>query len=128
MDSKKSYPMNKKISQDAEFCGKVPLHQTNLVQPHGILLILDSNNYKILQASENVQSVFDIPAAELVNRSLLDFIPPSQVEKLKQRSASGISGKLPLNLSFSSGDYLALIQPGEKYLIAEIEIEKRSAS
>ena len=28
---------------DAAFCGKVPLHQTNLIQPHGFLLVADKD-------------------------------------------------------------------------------------
>ena len=31
--------MNPKVNYEAEFCGKVPLNQTNLIQPHGVLLI-----------------------------------------------------------------------------------------
>lgn len=50
--------MSKIRNFDAEFCGKVPLHQTNLIQPHGVLLVVEKGNLTILQGSENADAIF----------------------------------------------------------------------
>ena len=118
--------MNQKINYEAEFCGKVPLHQTNLIQPHGVLLIIDKKDFRILQASENAEPIFKVDAKELVTQSLLRFISKEQGEKLHERFAKQVDGKLPFNLQFPGGQHLALVQAAEQYLVMEIEKESRS--
>ena len=59
---------------DAEFCGKVPLHQTNLIQPHGYLLVIDIKELTILQVSDNVDELLGKPAKDVINTSLENFI------------------------------------------------------
>ena len=111
---------------EAEFCGRVPLHQTNLIQPHGVLLIIDRKDFRILQASENAIDIFNAEAKELISQSLLRFIPQEQGEKLKERFEKKLEGKLPFNFTFPRGQHLALIQPAEYYFIVEIDRENRS--
>ena len=50
---------------DAEFCGKVPLHQTNLIQPHGYLLIVEQPGFGIAQASENAEALLQKDIREI---------------------------------------------------------------
>jgi light-regulated signal transduction histidine kinase (bacteriophytochrome) len=118
--------MSQKVNYEAEFCGKVPLNQTNLIQPHGVLLIVDSNDFRIIQLSENAGDIFGTNFKDVVSKSLLDFIDKSQVEKFKERFQTKNGSKLPFILSFSTGDYLSSIQASDHLLIIEIEKEKRS--
>lgn len=74
---------------DAEFCGKVPLHQTNLIQPHGYLLIVDSESLEILQASENTAELLERDIFQIVQCSLGDFLPSEQAEMLGEFAAGG---------------------------------------
>ena len=46
--------MTETKNYDSAFCGRVPLHQTNMVQPHGILMLVDKRSGNILQVSENI--------------------------------------------------------------------------
>ena len=55
----------------------------NRIQPHGVLLVLEEPDLKILQASTNTFSVFGIAAEELVSRSLEDILDFYQVERIK---------------------------------------------
>jgi len=117
--------MNPKVNYEAEFCGKVPLNQTNLIQPHGVLLIVDSSDFRIIQLSENAADVFGVDYKELISKCILDFIDRSQAELFKERFKEKFSGKLPFTFSFSSGDHLTSVQYGDQLLIIEIEKEKR---
>ncbi|MGZ3952670.1 MAG: GAF domain-containing protein [Flavisolibacter sp.] len=117
--------MNQKINYEAEFCGRVPLNQTNLIQPHGVLLIVDPENFHIVQLSENAGEVFETDFKEVVSKSLLDFIDPSQRDQFKERFSGSFSGKLPFTFSFQSGDHLASIQYSGRLLIIEMEKERR---
>ena len=117
--------MNARVNYEAEFCGKVPLNQTNLIQPHGVLLIVDSNDFRIIQLSENATDVFGVDYKELISKCLLDFIDRSQAQLFKERFKEKFSGKLPFTFSFPSGDHLTSVQYGDQLFIIEIEREKR---
>lgn len=118
--------MNQKINYEAEFCGRVPLNQTNLIQPHGVLLIVDPKDFRIIQLSENASDVLGADFKEVVSKSLFDFIDQAQAEKFKDRFQGNITGKLPFTFSFPSGDHLASVQSSRQLLIIEVENEKRS--
>lgn len=60
-----------------------PIQTINQIQSHGVLLVLEEPDLKILQISTNASSVFGIAAAELVLRNLEDILDPYQVERIK---------------------------------------------
>ena len=113
---------------ETEFCGKVPLHQTNLLQPHGYLLIVEKETFRILQAGENITPLCNLPAQQLVNTSLSEYIPAEEMEKIRSRFSRQVSGSLPFFLPFPSGVYLATIKAQDAYFVFEIEKDSRPAS
>ncbi|CAN5721965.1 hypothetical protein BH24BAC1_BH24BAC1_32360 [soil metagenome] len=52
---------------DSEFCGSLPLHFVNLIQPHGVLLVVDKAQNQVKQVSENISDFFSLPAASFLN-------------------------------------------------------------
>ncbi|MDQ3279086.1 MAG: hypothetical protein M3Q06_12220, partial [Bacteroidota bacterium] len=106
---------------DAEFCGKVPLHQTNLIQPHGILLIVKKGDLSILQASENCDAIFGISAPELVTKSLTSFLAAEMVSLLHSTTGNNTGDKLPFQLAVGGKSYLTLVEQQDAYFIFEIE-------
>lgn len=112
-----------RINYDAEFCGKVPLHQTNQVQPHGILLVVKEEDLVILQCSENVQELLPAPVESIPGRSLADLIASQEIETLRQRLRKGIEGKIPVTWTIGGKERLVLVQKVGGYFIAEIEKE-----
>jgi len=120
--------MNHKIlQQEAEICGKVPLNQTNFIQPHGVLMVLDSSSYAILQASENVASILGVDARQAVRQSLHQFVPEAQIVKLQEQSGAMQGGPLPFLMSFPEGDFLATLKQQQELLIMEVELLPGSA-
>ncbi|WPQ63138.1 GAF domain-containing protein [Chitinophaga sancti] len=108
---------------DSTFCGSVPLHQINLIQPYGILLILQRSDYKIVQVSENIGQALELPPAEVVNTLLSRYIPATQLEQLQKRVNEGIVETVPFTLSFSNKDYLVLMQVNGESVILEMEAQ-----
>src|SRR5690349_11126507 len=94
--------MSNRKNYDSAFCGSLPLHQINLIQPHGFLMVLD-RQFKIIQVSENCERVTGKTPSELVNTTLANYIPAAQFDMLRESSESAIR-KIPLRLSFSSGE------------------------
>lgn len=60
-----------------------PIQLINRIQPHGVLLVLEEPELKILQVSNNTFSVFGIAAEELVLRNLEDILDSYQVDRIK---------------------------------------------
>ncbi len=44
---------------DSDFCGKVPIHFINTVQPYGLLMVVSRPSLEIVQVSENCSAIFD---------------------------------------------------------------------
>ena len=109
-----------------DFCGKVPLHQTNLVQPHGVLLIIEKGTKRILQVSENVSAVFGKEAAEVVGSSLDDFLVNPENAQVKEVLSGNLALRVPVIFEFAAGKFLGSIKAQEAFFILEIETGRRS--
>lgn len=109
---------------DSDFCGRVPLHQTNLVQPHGVLLVLRKDDLGIVQASENAISYLGLPQhTSVLSLSLQPYLNPHSAALMAEHTGKSWEGKLPLYLTVEGKPFLALLQQKPEYLIAEIERE-----
>ena len=110
---------------DATFCGSVPLHQINLIQPYGMLLVIRLADYKIVQVSENIAAAVGQQAPEVVDTFLSDHIPASQMKELQRKLDEGLGNKLPFTLTFTGADgpkdYLSVTHLSGEALILEIE-------
>ncbi|HLW18743.1 MAG TPA: ATP-binding protein [Cyclobacteriaceae bacterium] len=61
---------------DLSNCDKEPIHIIGRIQPHGFLLVIDSNSLLIEQISENLNSfVPDIAAKDWLGSSIMDLLP-----------------------------------------------------
>jgi chemotaxis family two-component system sensor kinase Cph1 len=87
--------MQQQANYDSELCGSLPIHLTNLIQPYGILLVIDRENLNIIQCSENTQGVFSKPAKEVVNCPLVSFIGKEALDELQGKLSDGFSNKIP---------------------------------
>ncbi|RYY93361.1 MAG: GAF domain-containing protein [Chitinophagaceae bacterium] len=121
MDTAKPVAAQTRMNLDSEFCGRVPLNQTNLVQPHGVLLVVETGSLQVLQCSENVGGFFGIAADAFAGTSLDSHLAPGGAERLRERLASGASGKFPLQLTVAGAELLFVIEPGTDYFLAEGE-------
>jgi light-regulated signal transduction histidine kinase (bacteriophytochrome) len=114
------------IRQAAEFCGRVPLNQTNLIQPHGILLVLDKKDGTVLQVSENVQQKFGIPPNALVGKSVSGFLAAGQMEIIQELAVKQPGSKITHAVSMvidgkNAGAYTAQVHAKDAYLVMELE-------
>ncbi|MDX5438676.1 MAG: GAF domain-containing protein, partial [Pontibacter sp.] len=121
-------PVNISIEKDydSEFCGSIPLHLVNLIQPHGVLLALEKETLRVAQASDNVEELFQIPLDEFLEQPLQKFLPEQQYQDLLSKTRSGnTQDKIPYNLTFKVGrgdlSLTALVHPGKEYVLMELE-------
>ncbi|MBK4987991.1 ATP-binding protein [Pseudomonas sp. S36] len=62
------------LDQAMERCAQEPIQIPGSIQPHGFLLVLDENDLRVLQASENTQQWLGISAASLVGSPFNDVV------------------------------------------------------
>ncbi len=111
---------------DSEHCGSIPLNFINLIQAHGVLLVLERSSLNIVQASENTLQILGTKAEALVQQPLQTFIGEEQLEVLNQKlERREVSNHLPLTLQWSingtNKSFSATLHLRDTYLLLELE-------
>jgi len=88
---------------DSEFCGSLPLNFINHIQPHGCLIVVDQQNFEIVQVSQNVGTMLGLGHESLLHRILPEFLPEAEFLQLRDKLSPEINEKLPFSLSFRNG-------------------------
>jgi len=114
--------MSSNLKYDSEFCGKVPIHLINTIQPYGVLLVLSLTSLEIIQASENVADVFGISAPQLVSSPIDQYIDAASLSHLQQIGNKS-TDKIPLEWSIAGKQHLAIIHIKDNYILVEIDVD-----
>ena len=126
MDGETVEMNNSRPNYDATFCGKLPLHQTNLIQPHGVMLLFTGPNWEIIQVSENIAAIIDEPISQLIGQSLQAYLTESSIDNLAQLLQTSFEDKLPLTLEWqgSAGNQplSSLIHRKHDYYVVEAQL------
>jgi chemotaxis family two-component system sensor kinase Cph1 len=120
---------NKKMSQqnnyDAEFCGNLAIHQTNSIQDFGYLLVLDTENLNIIQASENVNEIIGCIAKECISNPFQQYLSDEDFENFKAAVSKGLRNRLPFQFSLKNRSLAEpvniLAHVKKEFIILEIE-------
>ncbi len=113
--------MQQPSNYDSDFCGSIPLHLTNLVQPYGVLLVLDKDTYEIIQASDNTSGVFGKHVSEIVNSPLSTFINPEGLGLLTDKLRDDLTSRIPALWTINGKQFVVLIHRTDRYLLVEID-------
>lgn len=105
-----------------------PIHILSQIQPHGVLLVLEEPSLRILQISQNIESILGISPDHMIHNPLADLLDPFQMERietgLKQDNLDFINPtKIWMRIE---GDDYAIFdgvfhRNGDGYLILELE-------
>ncbi|MBF2047820.1 MAG: response regulator [Elainella sp. C42_A2020_010] len=88
-----------------------PIHQIGQIQPHGVLLVLQSSGLRILQASQNTQDYLGLAPEQLLGQPFAAIVKDSTIERLANALApeTGETGNpFPVSLAGRQGSK----QPG----------------
>ncbi|RPD51898.1 GAF domain-containing protein [Paracnuella aquatica] len=88
---------------DASFCGRLPLHQTNLIQPHGVLFVLDAAALEVLQVSENIDVLPSLDAQTVAGKSFESIADAASFNQLQQIIGSNLTDKQMLSINLMAG-------------------------
>jgi light-regulated signal transduction histidine kinase (bacteriophytochrome) len=84
---------------DLTNCDREPIHIPNLIQPHGVLLVLQAPTLEIIQVSSNSQEVVARQPEELLGKPLSYLFNVKQIKLIQQCLAEDFESINPLNLS-----------------------------
>lgn len=107
---------------DSEFCGNLPIHHINTIQPHGAIILLDKKDLSIIQASVNsvdylgcsLQELLDTTLTQLTGRDLTD---------LEETFAQAIKKKTVLSLTVNEKPLMTLVSAHELYYLLEMQAD-----
>lgn len=106
---------------DSDFCGSLPLSHINVIQSYGYLIVLNKDDLKVIQLSENVNELIGKNVQEIVDTPLADYTDQGGLENLSQKFKSPIKDKVPVKLSLNGHPMLALAHLKDSYIIVELE-------
>ncbi|MBD2525785.1 ATP-binding protein [Nostoc sp. FACHB-133] len=84
---------------DLTNCDREPIHIPDLIQPHGVLLVLQDPTLEILQVSSNSQEVVARQPEELLGKPLSYLFNAKQIKLIQQCLAEDFESINPLNFS-----------------------------
>jgi len=115
--------MSSNPNYDSELCGKIPIHLINTVQPYGVLLVLDRATLAIIQASENTDQIFGLPASRLIGTRLNTLLSAPTATALQLLANGRNSDRIPQVWSLGDKKYPALVHIKENHILAELEVQ-----
>ncbi|BAZ47593.1 multi-sensor signal transduction histidine kinase [Nostoc sp. NIES-4103] len=89
---------------------EAPIHLFKQIQPHGVLLVLEEPDLKILQISNNTWKIFGINPENLLQTKLEELLDPFQVETIKAALFEG-------NLEYINPTKIWVRKKGDDYAV-----------
>ncbi|MBD2296504.1 GAF domain-containing protein [Anabaena sphaerica FACHB-251] len=116
----------KKTPVDLTNCDKELIHIPGLIQPHGILLVLQAPNLNIIQVSENTFDILGIHTEDILGKTLKVLFNSKQIHLIK-KSLAELSEKInPLNLYIDTQkgrkNFDGIIHKSDGFIILELEL------
>lgn len=87
-----------------------PINLSNQIQSHGVLLVLEEPELKILQVSNNASTIFGISPQNILQQKLEDLFDPFQVDRLK-------AGLADDNLDYINPTKVWVRKKGDDYVV-----------
>ncbi|WP_373528148.1 ATP-binding protein [Nostoc sp.] len=86
------------------------IHLSSQIQPHGVLLVLEEPELKILQVSTNTLKVFGITPEDILQKKLEDLLDPFQIERIQ-------TGLVGVNIDFINSSKVWVRKKGDEYIV-----------
>jgi light-regulated signal transduction histidine kinase (bacteriophytochrome) len=93
---------------DLTDCNHEPIHIPGLIQPHGVLLVLQEPDLTIIQVSSNTLELISISPDELLGKPLLTILAPKQVAAIRQCLSDDFDHVNPLDIFIESATKVLL--------------------
>jgi two-component system, chemotaxis family, sensor kinase Cph1 len=110
-----------RTNYDSEFCGSLPIHLINQIQPYGVLVVALHDSKRVIQVSENAEVVFGIPAHQMINTDLRSYLSREACKNLDEQNPRGVSAKGPAVWQINHIPFLSFVHSKDEFLLIEID-------
>jgi two-component system, chemotaxis family, sensor kinase Cph1 len=114
---------------DLTNCDREQIHLPGLIQPHGVLFVLQELKLEIIQVSSNSHAEIGRQPEELLGKPLSDLLNPKQIKLIQQCLAEDFESINPLYLSIKQQNksifFEGIVHRLESVIILELERKKR---
>ena len=102
-----------------------PIHSPGLIQPHGVLFVLQEPQLEILQVSNNTFQMIGLHPQELLNKNLRDLLDSRQIGAIEKCLSEDFENSNPLKALIRNQDmsssFDGIIHRSHGLLILELE-------
>jgi len=110
---------------DLNNCDREPIHIPNLIQPHGCLLVISADEYKILQVSLNTRQFLGIEPQELLGKYLRDVIGEKQTTVVSNCLSEAFESinPLPIKITIDQSTLIfdGIVHSSQNTIVLELE-------
>ena len=115
---------------DLNDCDREPIHIPGLIQPHGVLLVLQEPDLTIIQVSSNTFKLIGHPAKDLLGKPLLALLAPKQIATIRQCLSEDFEHMNPLDISIKREAKLlrfdGIVHRQKALIVLELEPKNKS--
>lgn len=113
---------------DLTNCDREPIHIPGLIQPHGVLFVLQEPQLKIIQVSANTDLLLGRSPEQLLGTALVDLVGKEQIQAIFKSLQADLEVVNPLKISIQNQDesilFDGIIHRFNRNLILELEPAK----
>ncbi len=106
-------------------CDREPIHTPNSIQAHGIIFVLNTSDFTVVQVSENIQSFLGYHPPDVLNQPLANLLSASQINSIQECLAEDFEHVNPLKISFIKDEQVqyfdAVVHRSQDLIILELE-------
>jgi len=111
-------------------CDREPIHIPGLIQPHGVLLVLQEPDLTVIQVSANTFELIGHPPKDILGKPLLALLTPKQIAAIRQCLSEDFEYMNPLDISIKREAKLlrfdGIVHRQNALIILELEPRQKS--
>jgi chemotaxis family two-component system sensor kinase Cph1 len=111
---------------DLTNCDREPIHLSGAIQPHGILIVLDNADLRVVQASNNVEGMLGVGPAQILGGSIEQILGTANFHLLRnatRRTAIEAGNPVAMTVSTPRGELQvdAVLHRSSGQIVVELE-------
>ena len=106
---------------DLTNCDREPIHIPGLIQPHGLLFVLNEPQLEILQVSNNTFEFIGLHPQELLQKPLKTWLDSHQIQLIEKCLSADFEIINPLDITFGERRFDGIVHRSDGAVILELE-------
>jgi two-component system, chemotaxis family, sensor kinase Cph1 len=106
---------------DLTNCAREQIHIPNSIQPHGVVLVIEKNSFKIIQASENIEVVLGYKYLDVIDAPLKSILSSGNIKQIKDCLAQDFSAINPIKIKIGKETLNLIVHENQNFIFLEFE-------